>query len=412
MKTLTIDIGTTTIKCAVFEDGVIKSYYGKEYDLNTYGNSVTQKSDDWVNLISEGINSFEDVSDISGISISSQGITILPVDKDGKPMTDAISWLDASAEKELEEFKNKFDSEYIFSLTGKKILPYYSLSKIKKLVADGINAYKYLMPSDYIYFLLTGKYYTDYTMASGTMLFDINKRKYDEELLGFCGISEEQLAKPLEMGEKIGTVTDKGAEIFGIPKGVAVFLGAQDQKISAYALRLDKGKATVSIGTSTAVSVLEGGNNDMSVFAYNKNDLIYESALNTTGAAIKWLKNLAFESYEEMDKCALEAGNSNGCLFDSDFTDGAVIKNIDLSVNKGSLVIALYEDIARRINNIIPDNVSGLILFGGGAKSRLLCDTISRITDCKIEVPDSVEVALAGADLLIRNNFNREEFRC
>ena len=412
MKTITIDIGTTTIKCASFENGEIKGYFGKEYALSTKGKCVEQNPEDWCRILEEGLRQIGDISDACGISISAQGITILPVDENGTPLSPALSWLDTSAEEELAAFEKEFGAENITALTGKKVLPCYTLPKIKKMVDAGMRAAKFLMPLDYIGFLLTGSYYTDYTMASGTMLFDIEKRRYHKPYLDFCGITEEQLATPVEMGEKVGCVHSAAAARFGIPEGIPVIMGAQDQKISAYACKLKKGVATVSLGTSTAVSILEAGAADMAVFAYNGKDFIYESALNTTGAAIKWLKNLAFGSYEEMDACALEAGGDNGAVFDSDFTDGAAIRNLTLSVNRGHLVNALYQDIAKRIRALLPDEVSHLVLFGGGAKSRLLCDTIARVTGCTVEIPPSVEVALAGADLLVRDYYKREEKLC
>lgn len=404
MKSITIDIGTTTIKCALFDNGKIIKYFSKEYELLVSGNRVEQSADTWRNIIAEGIRSFGISEEIKGVCISSQGITILPVDVDGKPMSNALSWLDNTTTKELDELRAIYNDEYIFNITGKNILPCYSIFKIKNMVDNGINANKYLMPSDYIYYLLTGKYYTDYTMASGTMLFDIKKCRYDNDLLKFCGINEEQLAVPVEMGTRIGEVTEFGCMTFGIPVGTPVIMGAQDQKISAYACDLKKGTATVSIGTSTAVSVLEDGGREMSVFAYNKDSLIYESAISTTGAAIKWLKNLAFDSYEEMDKCAESAMDDGGCIFNSDFTEGASVLGLSLAANKGNIVIALYNDIAKRINNVLPKGLNEIILFGGGAKSKRLCEVIKNTTKCRITVPDSVEIALIGADMLINKN--------
>lgn len=407
MKTLTIDIGTTTIKCALVSEGKIVEYFGEEYSLLNDGKNVTQNPQDWCDLIAKGIRSFKDLKDIKGVCISSQGITIVPVDNEGNPLCDAISWLDTSAEKELLEFQKKYTKDEVYNLTGKLISPYYSLSKIKKVVDSGLKVHKFLMPSDYIYFLMTGEYYTDYTMASGTMLYDINNRSYNKELLDFCGISENQLATPVEMGEKIGEVNKRGEEIFGIPFGTPVIMGAQDQKISAYACELKANVATVSIGTSTAISTLKKSKEYMPTFAYNKNDLIYEYALNTTGAAIKWLKNIAFDSYEEMDNCARNTKGCNGIKFSSDFTDGALIDNLSLSVTKGHIVNALYEDIAKRIKEFLPKDVTKLVIFGGGARNKYLCETIKNITNCEIEVPESLEIALMGADLLINDYYRR-----
>lgn len=411
MKTLGIDIGTTTMKCAIFENGRMGNCFGKEYPLYSKGKCVQQNADDWRRLIKEGVGTLGDLSGVSGVSISSQGITILPVDKNGVAMSYAISWLDTSAEEELEDVRQLFGEEFIYQKTGKPLSPYYSLPKIKKLVSSGVKAAKFLMPSDYIYFLFTGKYYTDYSMASGTMLFDIHTRTYHKELLKFCGIDEEQLPIPVEMGTKIGEITEEAAKEFGIPAGTPVIMGAQDQKISAYACALDDTTASVSIGTSTAISFLKETKRQLPAFAYNNKDLIYEAALNTTGAAIRWLKNLMFSDYEEMDRVAREAGGNGGIIFQSDFTDGPSIQHFNLASTKGEIVNALYEDIAKRISAFLPDEVSKLILFGGGAKSKWLCETIARATGCGIHIPDSVEIALAGADKLVCD-FYKEETLC
>ena len=409
MKTIAIDIGTTTIKCALFNDGNIVKLFKKEYSLYTDGKSSKQDSESWRKIIAEGIKSFGDNSDVKGVSISSQGITIFPVDENGKPLAFAETWLDVSAEKELEEFCNKFTSEDIYSLTGKECLPCYSAPKIKRFVDNGVKAYKYLMPSDYIYFLLCGKYYTDYTMASGTMLFDINKKEYKKELLDFCGISSWQLATPVPMGTLIGKVNKSGAEEFSLPIGIDVVMGGQDQKMSALYCGVKPNVACVSIGTSTAICSFEPFSN-CAVFAFNENALIYEYAISVTGAAIKWLKNaLGFSSYSEMDACAVKAGSSNGLSFDIDFISGAIMSNITLDTSRGNIVYALYEGIAKKIGGVLPSSVNEIILYGGGANSQILQDIIAKITISKITVPTNVETALSGANKCIEICVNNKE---
>ena len=58
------------------------------------------------------------------------------------------------------------------------------------------------MPSDYVYYLLCGEYYTDYSMASGTMLFDINKREYRKDLLDCYEIAVGKKADLIRLSNK------------------------------------------------------------------------------------------------------------------------------------------------------------------------------------------------------------------
>ncbi len=403
MKTVAIDIGTTTLKCALFENGEKIKSFGKEYSLITNGKEVCQDSNDWVSILAEGIKSFGDLSGLAGVCISSQGITILPVDSNGKPMGNAVSWLDVSAEAQTAEIERVFGKDEIYRVTGKKLLPDYSLPKIKKMVESGVKAYKYLMPSDYIYYLMCGEYFTDYTMASGTMLFDVNKRAYDKKLLDWCGITEDNLAKPMPFGTVIGKVTKSGSEIFGLPENTPVVLGAQDQKCSAYYCGLKEGVATVSLGTSTAISVLNGGDK-FSLFAYDQNSLIYEAAISVTGAAIRWVRDLAFTSYKDMDENALSVSGSGGVTFDIDFNGGASITGITLATTKANIVYALYEGIGRAIKSYLTDEIKELVLFGGGANSAPLRKVIGEVTGCKVILAEDVETALCGVDKMIRDN--------
>ena len=111
MKTIAVDIGTTTIKCALFNDGKVEKFFAKEYSLIYEGKRIMQNPEDWKNIIKEGFSSFGDISDVKGLGISSQGITIIPVDEKGTPITLADSWLDYTAETELEKIKRVIRSE-------------------------------------------------------------------------------------------------------------------------------------------------------------------------------------------------------------------------------------------------------------------------------------------------------------
>ena len=71
-----------------------------------------------------------DPKEVSGISVSSQGITIVPVDENTTPLCNAISWLDKRPTKQVNRLKTDFKEQEVFALTGKPISPAYFLPKL------------------------------------------------------------------------------------------------------------------------------------------------------------------------------------------------------------------------------------------------------------------------------------------
>ena len=411
MRTIAIDIGTTTIKCALYVDGKREECFKQEYDLIYENGRTYQNPNDWVSIISKGIKSFNIQGKIDGVSISSQGITIMPVNKKGEPLCNALSWLDVCSKEETLSIEKEFGKDYIFSVTGKKLLPDYSMPKIMHLNKEFNNVYKFLMPADYIYYLLCGKFVTDFTMASGTMLFDVNKREYDKKLLSFAKIKSSQLCKVVPFSTLIGYVSKNAEKTFGIPYKTPVIMGAQDQKCSMIYCNASKNEATVSIGTSTAISTFEE-QSGYSVFAFDEDKKVYEHAISTTGASIKWLKNLLFNSYEEMNESAKAVTNSENLDFDTAFETGAVLKGINLSTNKGEIARALFSGVAKKIAQALPKNVNKLIVFGGGVRNEVLVSEIENQTKLQVIVLKDDETTLSGVDKIIQKYYERSNKKC
>lgn len=404
-----IDLGTTACKCCLYSENKEIALYNKEYPLITFKDRVEQDANVWWDIVKEGIKDVtkkSGISDIAAISISTQGISIVPVDKNGNTLSNAISWLDNRAIDQTEKIEKQFGTDYIFKLTGKKLLSAYTMPKIMWILENETFAdkiFKFLLPLDYLNFKLTGKYITDFTIAGGTMLFDINNRKWDEKLLKFAKINKEMLPIPKIMGEFVGTILTDVADELGISKQTEIILGGQDQKLAALAAGIDKNTATVSLGTATAISVLDiKAGKDFSVFALNEKEKIYEAALTTTGIAVKWLKNiLSVSNYSELDELAMQAGGSFGVKFDFDLTKNAKIENLTLNTNKGNIVYALFEAICNEINQYIqPYDIKELKVFGGGAKSTIWCKILSDITKCKVSILETNETACLGAAIL------------
>lgn len=407
MSYLSIDIGTTLVKCGLFFKDGRAVFTAAEYPLHTRGGMVEQDARDWLNAAAEGVRKLAAQTEgepVQAICVGSQGITFVPISGDGTPIRPAITWLDLRAEEECQKILRKFSASEVFSVTGKKCSPGYSLPKWMWLKAHEEQVYArascLLFPADYLNFVMTGKCVTDYTLASGSMAFDVRKLDWSEELLGAFGIAREKLPSVEPFGGKIGLLKPDAAALFGLPAGIPVVLGGQDQKLAAIGAGLEPGTVTVSLGTAAAVSSLER-TSDASVFAFDGERPVYESVLDTCGAAIKWLKEcLGFQTYAEMDALAERTAESGGVRFEPDFVSGANLKGLTLGTERGQIVCALYEGIAQRIAELIPSSAQKVVLFGGGSNSSPLCRMIAKALGRSVSVSETAETAALGGAIL------------
>lgn len=413
-----IDLGTTGCKTVMFdESGRVLCEYNKEYELIFKGTFVEQDANDWWRLVLEGMKHVvkeSGVAEVKGISVSTQGISFVPVDEYGNTLYNAISWLDMRAQTECDELLELHGHEKVFNITGKHCLCDYSLPKIRWF-ADNCpdileKTKKLLFPLDYLNLKLCGNAVTDYTIAGGSMLYDIHKKCWDEELLEFARIEKSILPEVLPMGEDIGSLLPEVASEVGIVGDCHVYMGGQDQKLAAIGAGIKDDVCTVSFGTATAISRLGKAveydeKSSVTLFRFDDEKYISEVALMTTGAALRWLTRTLYGgiSYKEMDKLAMDSEpGANGVKFQSDLSVGGVISGITLSTTSADIVYALYEGVSEDIAKAVQElgGTSCLKVFGGGAKSEVWCSILSRVSGIDVEILSIAETASLGAAIL------------
>ena len=417
MNYIGIDLGTTGCKSILFgENGGTLAEFYQEYALIANGESVEQDANLWWNLICEAVKTVARAAngDVAALSISSQGISFVPVNEKGEPLYNAISWLDTRAHTELSEIGDRFGEEAVYARTGKRLNGAYTYSKlmwmIRNLPEVYKEAYKILLPLDYLNFRLTGNPVTDHSMASGTMFYNINARDWDDELLAFGQIDRDKLPAIGTAGDFVGKLLPEVADALGLSRDVEVYLGAQDQKCAAIGAGIDEDSCTVSLGTSTAITKFQTKPMvDPAVkvpcFVLDETHWVSEFALSTTGAALRWLSQKLFDgkSYQELDLLAEQAPvGCNGVRFDCDLTADGAITGLRLSTTQGDIVRALYEGIGRSILDAV-NKMGGakrLLIFGGGSKSDIWCRVIAEVTGMSVCVLSTPETANLGAAIL------------
>ncbi len=431
-----IDLGTTGCKSMLFDfSGVILSQSYIEYGIiQTRENYIEQDANLWWKLVKQSVSACVNeagvpAEKIKALSISSQGISFVPVDASGNTLYNAISWLDSRPEKQTEAIRQVFSDDEIFRITGKRISPSYCLPKmmwVKENLPDiYAKTFKFLMGLDYLTFKLTGKVNTDYSMASGTMAFNITTKKWDENIICKCGLDSQKLPEVRCTGSLIGNIDPAVAQELGLDPGLQVVLGAQDQKCAAIGAGIVEGIATISLGTATAISsiglapVFDAAMR-IPCFALDEKHWILESVVGTSCITLKWLKNTLFEDldYFQMDQLAEESDAGANDVFFYPHMKGAstpywkedvkgFIYGLSLSTSKQNIVRSLLEGIGFqiKINLEVQEEINGssideIRIFGGGSNSDLWCRLIADITGKTVSKLYTAEIANLGAAVL------------
>lgn len=433
---LSIDLGTTNIRSAVFDDELrMRSCESLPHPLIALSQTeVEQDAQIWWDCTRRSMKlaieaSGVDPSAIDAISLSSQGISVVPVDFEGRPMRAAISWLDSRAEAQTRELTERCDPETLYHRTGKRVSATYTLPKLMWLreyqrdIFD--RCWKFMLPMDYILYRLCGRCATDATMAAGTMFYDLRARVWMRDMLEELGIDPDKLPEVLDAGEAAGTLRREVAEEMGLRPGTVVAVGGQDQKCAAMGAGFAPGIMTASLGTACAISAyarepIHDPQMRIPWFTYlEPGAWVLEGVLGTAASCYQWLRdkfardmsfddlNAAAEAVEEPGMVAFYPNLAGGSA--PHWNDaGGIFANLTLNADIGHLARAVLEGVAYKMREnveamrALTSQQQELRIFGGGANSDLWCRIIADVTGIPVVRPGSAETALLGAAMLAR----------
>ena len=260
-----LDVGTTGCRTIIFDvEGkpITQSYYEYksiflsptwiDHDPITWIKATKQTLKQAVKDLNESPDT------IAAVSVISQRATFTPVADNGEPLDNAMLWQDKRAIKQSKFIKDKFGDEYIYKKTGLRIDPYFTLPKLLWLRENKPdifkNSYRFLTVHDLVINYLTGKFITDWTQASRTMLFNIENLEWDHELCERLEIPIDKLPKTVAPGTNVGEITETIAKETGLSKNTPVIAAGGDQQAAALGLGIvEPGLMCINTGTGSFI---------------------------------------------------------------------------------------------------------------------------------------------------------------
>ncbi len=193
---------------------------------------------------------------IAAVSFSGHMQGALVVDAQGKPLRPAIIWADQRATPQAEFMSRSCGEDTIYRLSGHRVSPAYTAAKVLWVRDNQPDIYQrtvwVLQPKDYAAWLLTGVIATDYSDASGTQVFDLQQRRWSDELLRAFDLRADIFPPVHPSTTIIGRVTPAAAQTTGLLAGTPVVIGGGDgacATVGSGAIR--EGDAYTYIGSSS-----------------------------------------------------------------------------------------------------------------------------------------------------------------
>lgn len=379
-------------------------------------------------------------NDIAAIGITNQRETTIVWDKStGKPVYNAIVWQCRRTADMCEKIKGDAElTQYIKDHTGLVVDAYFSATKIKWIL-ENVEGAKELAEKGQLLFgtvetwliwNLTGGavHITDYSNASRTMLFDVDKLCWDEYLCAKLGIPMAMLPEAVPSSKVYGTVAKS---VMGVEElaGVPISGAIGDQPAALFGQGcFEKGQAKNTYGTgcfllmNTGDKRVESKNNLVTGVAWGIGDKVtyaIEGSAFNAGSVIKWLRDdlQLIPSARRCDELAESVPNANGVYFVPAFTGlGApywdmyargTIVGLTRGANAAHICRSVLEAIAYQMTDLLEAmkqdsdiNLSELRVDGGASVSDIMMQIQSDMIRTNVNRPKMVETTAIGAAYL------------
>jgi xylulokinase len=460
---LTVDLGTSGPKVVLFTvNGAVVDH---DFESTGYtllpGGGAEQNPDEWWTAIKKAIlkvldRNPETKKNIEAISVTTQWSGTVAVDKAGKPLTNAINWMDSRGAAQVKKITKgiiEIEGYGISKLwhwlrrtggiptrAGKD--PIAHILFIKETMPEiYAKTYKFLEPKDYINLVLSGEYISTYdTMVLHwvTDNRDINNIRYSEKLLSLSGIEREKLPDMVYASDVVGSLRKEIALELGLNENVKIIAGTPDVNSAAIGSgAIQSRHAHIYIGTSSWLAAYvpykktDIFHNIASLPSALKGKYLITNEQETAGECINFLRDNVFfhddvlntpapeKYYELINELAGQAPvGSNKLIFtpwlygerspvEDNFVRGG-FHNLSLQHTRKDMIRAVFEGVAfnnrwllKYVEKLAGNRFEYISFIGGGALSDLWSQILADVLGREIhQMEQPILVNARGAAML------------
>jgi xylulokinase len=389
---------------AIDEEGHVLATASAEYPLSRPEPGWSEQDpEDWCRAARDVLGRLPE----GPVGLSGQMHGLVVLDAEQRVLRPAILWNDQRTTAECTQIEERIGFKRLLELTGNRALTGFTAPKLLWLRRHEPEVYgrirHVLLPKDYVRLRLTGEHATDVADASGTLLFDVRRRDWSQEV---CA----ELEIPLEWLPSVRESTE--------------IAGAGDQAAAALGVGVARpGPVSVVLGTSGVVfSALPGYEHDregrLHTFCHAVPDTWHAMGvmLSAAGSA-EWLRSVLAAGFADLEKEASSwPPGTEGLLFapylagertpHADSEARGAFVGLSVRHDRGALWRAMLEGVAYGLRDSLEllrevgaRPASGRV-SGGGARSELWLRILASVLGLPLETTESEEGSAFGAALL------------
>lgn len=430
MTLLGVDIGTTHVKaCAYDEDGKFLGVAHRdtptrqlqggsaEYDAHEIEQTV-------FGVIRQVAEQFGPPQAIGVASVAESGFL---VDAAGEPLAPAIAWFDGRTAPQAERWRERLDPLELFSRTGLHLSSRYTACKLEWHRENTPEAWSetvgWLGMAEYLVFRMTGEKSIDPSLATRTMLFNLEEGEWDEKLCDLAEFSPNLLPPVCKAGVGPGRLLASVATDLRVPAGIPVVVCGHDHVCGAFgAGAVEPGEIVDSIGTAeSALIAVRKPPLDETGYKVNLNmgrhvlpERFYLNAgLPEAGGAVAWLLRLLEGDERDLARWTEEAGalvpgEGGICLpLVRGEENGVAFYGLGKQSRPAHLLRAVLEGLTLEIDAalkraawVVKIEPSSITVLGGGARNALWRQLKADISGKPVRVVSEPECVARGAAML------------
>ena len=426
-----VDLGTSALKLVMMNgNGELVKTVSKEYPLYfPHSGWSEQKPEDWFIAVKEGLKEVAAGLDdkIGGISFGGQMHGLVILDKDDNVLRPAILWNDGRSTGETDYLNNVIGKEKLSKLTANIAFAGFTAPKILWVKNNEPEIFakisKIMLPKDYISYMLSGSFSTDYSDASGMLLLDVKNKKWSKEMIDICSISEDMLPKLYESYEVVGAIKPELAKELGLNDDIKIIAGAGDNAAAAIGTAtVGEGACNISLGTSGTVFISSknfgvDSFNALHSFAHADGNYHLMGCMLSAASCNKWwmeeiLKTKDFAKEQEN----IDNLGENNVFFlpylmgerspHNDPDAAGTFIGMRMDTKREDMTLAVFEGVTFALRDSLEVarslgiKIEKTMICGGGAKSPLWKRLVANILNVEVKVPVSEEGPGFGAAIL------------